>query len=144
MQEGCMTKIQVFEPALCCNTGVCGQDADQTLVTFSADMDWVRSRGGDIRRYNLASEPMAFAENESVRAFLQVAGSEGLPLVLVEGATILTGSYPKRSQLATWAGLTLTATPSTSAVPANAQPLEVVDAADACCSPDPGNSQTCC
>ena len=49
-----MSRIEVFEPALCCATGVCGEDVDQALVTFSADMDFVRSRGGDIARYNLA------------------------------------------------------------------------------------------
>jgi hypothetical protein len=35
-----MTKsIQVFDPALCCSTGVCGVNVDQALVTFSADAD---------------------------------------------------------------------------------------------------------
>jgi len=52
-----MSKIEVFEPALCCATGVCGVDVDQHLVTFSADLDFVCGRGGDVSRYNLASEP---------------------------------------------------------------------------------------
>lgn len=100
-----MTKIEVFEPALCCATGVCGEDVAQDLVTFSADMDFVRTRGADIARYNLASEPQAFAANDAVKAFLQVSGSAGLPLVLVDGTTAMTGRYPDRLQLATWAGL---------------------------------------
>lgn len=100
-----MSKIEVFEPALCCATGVCGEDVDQDLVTFSADMDFIRSRGGDIARYNLASEPQAFAANDAVAAFLRVSGSAGLPLVLVDGVTAMTGRYPDRAQLGTWAGL---------------------------------------
>ena len=100
-----MSTIEVFEPALCCATGVCGEDVDQRLVTFSADIDFIRSRGGDIARYNLASEPQAFADNESVKAFLHVSGSAGLPLVLVDGVTAMTGRYPDRIQLAIWAGL---------------------------------------
>ena len=100
-----MSKIEVFEPALCCATGVCGEDVDQALVTFSADMDYLRSRRGDIARYNLASEPQAFADNESAKAFLHVSGSAGLPLILVDGVTAMTGRYPDRAQLATWAGL---------------------------------------
>lgn len=100
-----MSKIEVFEPALCCATGVCGEDVDQALVTFSADMDFVRSQGGDIVRYNLASEPQAFAANEAAKAFLHVSGSAGLPLVLVDGVTAMTGRYPDRAQLASWAGL---------------------------------------
>ena len=106
-----MSKIEVFEPALCCATGVCGEDVDQQLVTFSADMDFIRSQGGDIARYNLASEPQAFADNEAVKAFLHLSGSVGLPLVLVDGVTAMTGRYPDRAQLATWAGLD-TATPA--------------------------------
>ena len=100
-----MSKIEVFEPALCCATGVCGEDVDQALVTFSADMDFLRGRGGDIARYNLASEPQAFADNESAKAFLHVSGSAGLPLILVDGVTAMTGRYPDRAQLASWAGL---------------------------------------
>ena len=100
-----MSKIEVFEPALCCATGVCGEDVDQQLVNFSADLDFIRSRGGDIARYNLASEPQTFAANDSVAAFLRVSGSAGLPLVLVDGVTAMTGRYPDRIQLAIWAGL---------------------------------------
>lgn len=100
-----MSKIEVFEPALCCATGVCGDDVDQKLVTFSADMDFIRSRGADVTRYNLASEPQSFAGNEAVKAFLHISGSAGLPLVLVDGVTAMTGRYPDRLQLAIWAGL---------------------------------------
>ena len=84
---------------------MCGEDVDQRLATFSADLDFIRGRGGDIARYNLASEPQAFADNESVKAFLHVSGSAGLPLVLVDGVTAMTGRYPDRIQLAIWAGL---------------------------------------
>lgn len=100
-----MSKIEVFEPALCCATGVCGEDLDQQLVTFSADVDFLRSRGADVVRYNLASEPQAFATNDAAKTFLHLSGSAGLPLVLVDGITAMTGRYPERAQLATWAGL---------------------------------------
>ena len=68
--------IRVYEPALCCATGVCGPDLDQTLVQFTADLDYLKSQGVDIERHNLAVDPMAFASDETVRSFLQVAGSE--------------------------------------------------------------------
>lgn len=122
-----MSKVEVFEPALCCATGVCGEDVDQQLVTFSADLDFIVSRGGDIRRYNLASEPIAFVENESVRAFLHVAGSGGLPLVLVDGITAMTGRYPDRGQLAAWTGIG-----------------ETTAAGGGCCSTDSPGSTSCC
>ncbi|APE36048.1 arsenical resistance operon transcriptional repressor ArsD [Nocardia mangyaensis] len=97
-----MSKIEVYEPALCCNTGVCGPDVDQALVSFSADLDWLRGQGGDITRFNMASEPLAFAGNDTVRSFLEVAGSQGLPLILVDGVTTLTGRYPTRDEITLW------------------------------------------
>lgn len=99
-----MSTIEVFEPAMCCNTGVCGPEVPQELVTFSADLDWLRAQGTDVARHNLASEPVAFAGKPVVLDFLQVSGSEGLPLVLVAGAIAMAGRYPSRAELARWAG----------------------------------------
>lgn len=100
-----MTAIQVFDPALCCSTGVCGVDVDQQLVDFSADVDWVKLNGAQIERFNLAQQPMAFAENPAVKAFLEHSGAEALPLILVDGEVALAGRYPSRDELAQWAGL---------------------------------------
>ncbi len=102
-----MTAIRVFEPPLCCNTGVCGPELDQKLVEFTADLNHVSTSGADIARYNLASDPAAFAAHPGVIAFLNTAGSEGLPLVLVDDVTVMTGRYPTRAELTRFAGLTL-------------------------------------
>ena len=64
-------QIQVFDPALCCNSGVCGVDVDQALVGFAADAQWAMERGASIQRVNLAREPMAFAEDPTVQSFLE-------------------------------------------------------------------------
>ena len=100
-----MTKIEIFDPALCCSAGVCGTEVDQALVTFAADVDWAKAQGADVRRYNLAQEPLVFAENAVVKGFLERAGAEGLPLVLVNGEIALTGRYPRRAELARFAGI---------------------------------------
>jgi hypothetical protein len=134
-----MSKVEVFEPALCCATGVCGEDVDQQLVRFSADLDFVRSRGGDVSRYNLASEPRMFAETDAVKAFLHVSGSDGLPLVLVDGVTVMTGRYPDRTQLAAWAGVQAPA-------PAGSALLDITEttaAGGGCCS-DSSGATGCC
>ncbi|GEL48153.1 arsenic resistance operon repressor [Cellulomonas hominis] len=120
-----MSTIEVYEPAMCCSTGVCGPDVPQELVTFSADLDWLRSQGGNIQRFNLASEPTAFAGRPAVVQFLQLSGSEGLPLVLVDGTVAMTGRYPDRDQLARWAGLT--------PVPAGRPELGLAQEPGACC-----------
>jgi len=97
--------IQVFDPALCCSTGVCGADVDQALVSFSADTAWAKLNGALVERFNLAQQPMAFADNAVVKGFLERSGQEALPLVLVNGEVALAGRYPNRAELARWAGI---------------------------------------
>lgn len=97
-----MKKVQVFDPALCCSSGVCGTDVDQKLVDFSADVDWVRQNGAQIERFNLAQQPMAFAENTVVKGLLERSGESALPITLVEGELALAGRYPNRDELRRW------------------------------------------
>lgn len=99
-----MTKtIQVFDPAICCSSGVCGTEVDQQLVNFSADLDWAKNNGAQIQRFNLAQQPMDFANNKIVKDFLERSGQEALPLILVDGEFALAGRYPNRTELARWA-----------------------------------------
>ncbi len=100
-----MKSIQVFDPALCCSSGVCGADVDPSLVSFAADVAWARGQGAQVVRFNLAQDPMAFASNEAVKDVLQRAGETALPLVLVDGVLTLAGRYPDRAELARLAGL---------------------------------------
>ena len=57
-----MSTIQIFDPALCCSSGVCGVDVDEALLYFAADLDWAKQQGARIERDNLAQQPLAFAE----------------------------------------------------------------------------------
>ena len=128
-----MPTIHVFEPALCCNTGVCGPDVDQALVNFTADLNHLKELGADVQRHNLANDPSAFAGSDTVRAFLQVAGSDGLPLTLVDGMTVMTGAYPGREQLMRYAGLGAESQGST--VPAGVAELGLTEKSGGSCGP---------
>lgn len=105
-----MKTIQVFDPALCCSAGVCGVDVDQALVSFSADVAWAKQNGAQIERFNLAQQPMAFAENVAAKNFLERSGQDALPLVLVDGEVAMAGRYPNRAELARWADILSVAT----------------------------------
>ena len=100
-----MSNIQVFDPALCCSTGVCGTEVDPVLVDFAAAVDWAKKQGAVIERFNLSQQPLVFAENETVKGFLQRSGADALPLILIDGEIALAGRYPNRQELATWAGI---------------------------------------
>jgi len=68
-----------------------------------------------------------------VRAFLKVAGSDGLPLTLVDGLTVMTGAYPAREQLMRYAGLGSERQGSTA--PAGATELGLTEKSGGCCGP---------
>ena len=102
-----MKKIKVFDPALCCSTGVCGVDVNEDLIRFAADVDWIKVNGVSVERFNLAHQPLAFAENPLVKTFLEISGHEGLPLILLDDEVILSGRYPNRAELAKWNSITL-------------------------------------
>ena len=97
--------IQVFDPPLCCPTGVCGPSTDPALVRLAADLGWVGSRNVSVARHNLAQEPQAFAAEPLVAAALRENGNDCLPLILVDGEIVSQGHYPNRRELAAWVGL---------------------------------------
>lgn len=130
-----MKTIQVYDPALCCNTGVCGADVDQALVSFSADVDWAKQAGAQIERFNLAQQPLAFAENPLVKSALEKAGEDALPLFLGDGDVLLSGRYPTREELGAWIGVA--PSPATRPEPKTS----------GCCGPSasaPATVKSCC
>ena len=100
-----MALIQVFDPPMCCSTGICGPSVDPKLPRFAADLEWLKGQGVDVQRYNLAQQPQAFAENELVKKALAEAGSECLPLILVDGEVVSRGVYLPGEDLAALVGI---------------------------------------
>ncbi len=101
-----MKTLEVFDPAMCCSTGVCGVDVDPVLVQFAADLKWVAEQGVEVKRHNLGQEPQAFAANPAVLKEME-AGMERLPVLVVDGKIVATGAYLSRVQLAQKLGITL-------------------------------------
>ena len=97
--------LEVYDPAMCCSTGVRGPQVDPVLVRFSADVKWLQDQGVEVRRFNLSQNPAAFVENEQVKQALTEKGEAALPLLLMDDQVIASGEYPERSQLATTLGL---------------------------------------
>jgi hypothetical protein len=78
------------------------------------DIRPTKLNGAQIERFNLAQQPLAFAENTAVKAFLESSGQEALPLVLVKGEVAMAGRYPSRAELGRWAGIAQSAAETTS------------------------------
>jgi hypothetical protein len=98
-------RIQVFDPPLCCPTGVCGPAVDPELARIGADLAWLAARGVTVERFNLAQQPLAFVGNARVSAILRETGETALPLVLCDEVVLAVGRYPTRDALAEAAGL---------------------------------------
>ena len=118
-----MMKLAVYDPPMCCSTGVCGPVVDPVLPRIAADLDWLKRQGIAVERYNLAQQPQAFASNPVVTAALREYGNDCLPLVLVNGEVASRGSYPTRTELSRLVGL--------EATPQGETPKQ---AASSCCS----------
>ena len=103
-------RLEVFDPAMCCATGVCGPEVDPKLVRFAGDLQWLREQGIEVQRFNLAQNPAAFVEQEQVKQALTEKGEAALPLLLVGSQVLASGEYPERSRLADALGLNATAT----------------------------------
>lgn len=126
-----MTHFDVFDPPMCCSSGVCGPSVDPLLTAFAADVDWLISQGVSVSRYNLARDPQAFVAHPLVSDLLRREGDACLPVVIADGEIVGHAVYPRRGELARLAGLV----PSAS----SAKPRIRLASADGC---KPGSG--CC
>lgn len=124
-----MKTIEIFDPAMCCSTGVCGPSVDKNLLRIATLIDALKNMGIEVRRHNLSSEPQAFIHNEKVKHLLQEKGADVLPITLVDGEIAVTGEYPSTMQMSEWTGKDLTIIP---------------DRQSACCCGDNDPEKGCC
>ena len=99
-----MKTFEVFDPAMCCSTGVCGVEVDPVLAQFASDLKWIEEQGVRVSRHNLGMAPQAFAAVPAVVKEME-AGMERLPIMMIDGSIVSTGVYPSRQQLAKKLGL---------------------------------------
>ena len=97
-----MKKVEIFDPAMCCSTGVCGPGVDPELTRVASAVYSLEQKKFDITRYNLGNDPSAFVDNEVVNQALLEKGPEALPLILVNNEIVKVGAYPTNEELAEW------------------------------------------
>lgn len=102
-----MKSIEIFDPAMCCPTGLCGPNINPDLMRMAAAVEALKRKGVDIKRHNLRDEPQLYVSNKVVNDFLQKEGAEGLPVTLVDGVIAVEKGYPTSKQLSEWSGVNL-------------------------------------
>jgi arsenite-transporting ATPase len=103
-------QIELYEGAMCCETGVCGPSVDQQLIAVREDLRWAETQGATVARHNLTSDPNAFVANPKVTGLMQAFGEKALPVLVIDGEIRAHGSYPTRDQLVTLLDETATVT----------------------------------
>ncbi len=96
-----MTTLTVYDSPMCCPTGVCGPEVDSALAQFAGDLDWLKTQGIEVRRFNFAQEPTRFVENAAVKAILDRSDGDELPAIVVGDTVVASGRYPRRDELST-------------------------------------------
>lgn len=92
-------KLKIYDPAMCCSTGICGSIVDSSLVEFAGALKTAEKRGVKVQRYNLAQQPQAFTENEQVKNLLREKGNDALPLIFTNDDLKVSGRYPTSVEL---------------------------------------------
>ncbi|MCE5285081.1 MAG: arsenite efflux transporter metallochaperone ArsD [Pelosinus sp.] len=100
-----MKTIVMYDPAMCCSTGVCGASVDKELLRVATVIETLNRKGAGITRYNLASQPNAFVENQLINDYLKQYGPEILPITLVDGEPAKTKTYPSNEEFTEWTGI---------------------------------------
>ena len=97
-----MNTVHIYDPSLCCSSGVCGEDVDQSLVDISATLVNAKAEGIEVVSHNLANAPLDFAAEPAVKRLLTDEGSDALPAIVVNGRLVLSGRYPSIDELRAW------------------------------------------
>lgn len=103
-----MKKIEIYDPAMCCATGVCGPSVDPDLLRVATVVDALNKQGADVKRYNLANEPQAFVNNPIISKLLN-EDNDVLPVTLVDGEVVKTKSHLTNEEFETYTGFSLSA-----------------------------------
>lgn len=94
-----MKRMVIFEPAMCCDTGICGPSVDPELLRISTAINNMRSNGIIVERYNLSSNPQIFVDNKEISRILNKDGIEILPVTMVDGVIVKTKAYPTNDEI---------------------------------------------
>lgn len=91
--------IAIYDPAMCCSTGVCGPSVDPSLLAIARDLRWLEKQGVTVERFGLSQEPGAFVAQPKITGLMQAFGDKALPATLVNGEVVIYGRYPSREEV---------------------------------------------
>lgn len=91
--------VEIFDPPMCCPTGLCGPTLDQTLLDLNEMILSLQAEGVSVARYQMTSNPNAFLNNPEVMKLVREKQMAALPIIVVHGKVIKVGEYPMLTEI---------------------------------------------
>ncbi len=92
-------EVELFDPPLCCPTGICGPTVDQTLLDVNEMVLALKAAGATVERYQMTANPNAFLSNVEVMRLVRERQMAALPITVVRGHVIKSGTYPTLAEI---------------------------------------------
>ncbi len=99
MTDPTFPDIELFDPPLCCPTGLCGPVLDTTLVDLTEAIAALKAEGRTVLRHQMTTEPQAFLRNRDVYELISQRQLDVLPITIVRGRIAKTDAYPTLDEL---------------------------------------------
>ncbi|PAB57836.1 arsenite efflux transporter metallochaperone ArsD [Anaeromicrobium sediminis] len=93
-----MKRMIIFDPAMCCSTGVCGPGVDPELLRVATVLNNLKKRGILVERYNLTDNPQIFVDNKTINEIINKDGVNVLPVTILDNEVVKTKAYPTNEE----------------------------------------------
>ena len=100
-----MKTLKIYDPAMCCPTGVCGTSVDTKLLQLSNFINSLDKKMFEVKRYGLTTNPQEYVINGEVSQLLNKEGVEVLPLIFLDDELLFKKDYPTVPELSSRMGL---------------------------------------
>lgn len=100
-----MKTLKIYDPAMCCPTGVCGTSVDTKLVQLSNFLNTLDKNKFEVKRFGLTTEPTEYVLNSEVARLLQEEDVDVLPLIFLDDELLFKNDYPSVPELSSKMGL---------------------------------------
>ena len=100
-----MKTLKIYDPAMCCPTGVCGTDVDTKLIQLASFLSSLDKNRFEVLRYGLTTDPAQYVSNKEVSRILNEVGVDELPLFFLDDELIFSKEYPSVPALSAKLGL---------------------------------------
>ncbi len=100
-----MKTLKIYDPTMCCPTGVCGTSVDTKLIQLSNFINSLDKSMFEVKRFGLSTNPQEYVTNSEVSKLLNTEGVEVLPLIFLDDELLFKGDYPTVPELSSKMGL---------------------------------------